>query len=42
MGSGTVGVVAKRLNRNYIGIDISEKYCKMAKERIDNEPEILL
>lgn len=33
-GSGTVGVVAKQLNRNYIGIDINEDYCKLAEERI--------
>jgi len=41
-GVGTTTLVAKRLNRNYIGIDISEKYCKMAEERIEHEPEILL
>lgn len=33
-GSGTVGVVAKKLNRNYILIDISEKYCKLAERRL--------
>lgn len=35
-GSGTVGVVAKQLNRIYIGIDINENYCKLAKQRIEN------
>lgn len=35
-GSGTVGVVAKQLNRNYIGIDINENYCKLAENRIKN------
>lgn len=35
-GSGTVGVVAKKLNRNYIGIDINEDYCKLAEKRIKN------
>lgn len=35
-GSGTVGVVAKQLNRNYIGIDINEDYCNLAKKRIEN------
>ena len=34
-GSGTVGVVAKELNRNYIGIDINEDYCKLAENRIN-------
>lgn len=36
MGSGTTGVAAKKLNRSYIGIDISPEYCKMAEERIRN------
>lgn len=35
-GSGTVGVVAKQLNRNYVGIDLNEDYCKLAEERIKN------
>ncbi|OGX20105.1 MAG: DNA modification methylase [Omnitrophica WOR_2 bacterium GWF2_43_52] len=34
MGSGTTAVVAKNLKRNYIGIDISPEYCRMAQERI--------
>jgi len=33
-GSGTTTYMAKRLARNYIGIDISEDYCKFAEERI--------
>ena len=32
-GSGTTLFVAKILNRNYIGIDISSSYCKIAKQR---------
>jgi len=35
-GAGTVGVVAKKLNRGFIGIDIKEKYCTMAANRIKN------
>ena len=35
MGSGTTGMVAKRLNRNYIGIDLKEDYCKLARKRIN-------
>ncbi len=34
MGSGTTGVVAKKLGRNFIGIEKDEFYVKMAKERI--------
>ena len=37
MGSGTTGVVAARLGRNYIGSEISQKYVDMANERIANE-----
>lgn len=36
MGTGTTGVVAKELNRNFIGIEISEEYLKIAKNRIEN------
>lgn len=34
MGSGTVPYVAKRMGRKYIGIEISENYFNIAKERI--------
>jgi len=33
-GVGTTTVVAKKLGRRFIGIDISEDYCKKAEERI--------
>jgi len=33
-GAGTTTSVAKKLNRRYLGIDISEKYCKTAQNRI--------
>jgi len=33
-GSGTVGVVAKKLGRDYIGIELSRDYIRIAKERI--------
>ena len=35
-GAGTVGVVAKKLGRKFIGIELNESYIAMAKKRIDN------
>jgi modification methylase len=34
-GSGTTGAVAKRLHRNWIGLEREEKYIKVAQKRID-------
>ncbi|NMB66467.1 site-specific DNA-methyltransferase [Candidatus Woesearchaeota archaeon] len=36
MGSGTTGAVAKKLGRNFIGIEKEEYYIKIANERIAN------
>lgn len=33
-GSGTTGVVASRLGRKYLGIERSEEYCQMARQRL--------
>lgn len=41
MGSGTTAVVAKRLGRKFIGIDISPEYCKMAEERLVNPSSVM-
>lgn len=35
-GAGTTTYVAKMLDRRYLGIDISEKYCKTANQRINS------
>jgi len=34
VGSGTSIIACERLNRKWIGIEIEEKYCSLAKERI--------
>ena len=36
MGSGTIGVACKNLNRRFIGIEQDEKYFNIALERISN------
>jgi len=36
-GSGTVGLVAKRMGRNYILIEINPNYCEMATKRIGED-----
>jgi len=33
-GSGTTGIVANKLGRKYIGIDLSKDYCKIAEDRL--------
>lgn len=34
MGIGSTGVAAKELNRKFIGIELDDKYFKIAKERL--------
>ena len=34
MGTGTTALVAKKLDRNYIGSEISKDYIKIAKKRL--------
>ena len=41
LGSETTAVACKRLNRRFIGIEISEKYCEIAKNRLQNVVEPL-
>ena len=43
MGSGTTAVACKELGRNFIGVEISEKYCQIARDRVDTcerQPEM--
>ena len=35
IGSGTVGVVAKKLNLKWIGNDLRKEFCKMSQRRIE-------
>ena len=37
MGSGTTGVACINTNRDFIGMELDEKYFNIAKERIENE-----
>lgn len=38
MGVGTTAVASQNLHRNFIGIEISEKYIKIAKQRLKQQP----
>lgn len=41
IGSGTTAIGAKQLNRRYIGVEISEEYCKIAENRLRQTEEPL-
>ena len=36
-GSGTTLIVCKQLKRNFIGIEISPEYCKIAEDRLKQQ-----
>lgn len=43
LGSGTTSVVAKKLNRHYIGTELDAQYCVWAEQRLEmaeHDPEI--
>ena len=37
MGSGTTGIVANKLGRHYVGIELNPEYVEMARRRIGLE-----
>jgi site-specific DNA-methyltransferase (adenine-specific) len=42
IGSGTTAVAAINTGRNFIGIEISAEYCKIAEERLKNLQQTLI
>lgn len=41
-GAGTTGVVANRLNRKYLGLEINKEYAAIASKRLSNVQLVLL
>ena len=41
MGSGTTGVVCLNTGRKFVGFEIDQKYFEIAKERIENNREMI-
>jgi len=37
MGSGSTGVACVNINRNFIGIEMDDKYFEIAENRINNK-----
>ena len=37
MGAGTTALVARKLNRNFLGIELNEQYIKIANKRLNSE-----
>jgi site-specific DNA-methyltransferase (adenine-specific) len=42
MGAGTTGLVAKKINRHYLGFELNPEYKEMAENRIKNEIGLFL
>lgn len=36
-GSGSAGIASKNLNRKFLGVELQEKYCNVAKERLQKQ-----
>ena len=41
MGSGTTGVACVQTNRNFIGVELEEKYFKIAQDRINHMNQLI-
>ena len=42
MGSGTTGIVSKKLGRNFVGCELNPEYIKIAEKRISKYKGIKL
>lgn len=42
MGSGTTGVAAKKLNRNFVGVELEKEYFDLSVTRIDEAERVVL
>jgi DNA modification methylase len=40
-GSGTTGLVAKKLDRNVVGIELNPEYVSIAKQRLQEDRAFL-
>ena len=40
-GAGTVGLVAEKLNMNWVGIELNPEYAEIAKKRIGNQQKLI-
>ncbi len=41
VGSGTTAIAARRLGREYLGIELSAEYCQLASSALSNETHVL-
>lgn len=41
MGSGTTAIAAKKLNRHFIGVELSSEYVDLSKKRLERALNIL-
>jgi hypothetical protein len=40
-GAGTTGVVATRLNRSFVGVELNPEYAEMARQRIRDDAPLM-